>query len=46
MADVKEISKKEFDPEKAKEIEELKSKLTDLQAELELPQSEFEDRLM
>ena len=30
----------------AREIDELRSKLTDLQAELDLPQSEFEERLM
>ena len=40
------VNKKEHDPDKAKEIDELKNKVDDLQAELDLPQQEFEERLM
>ena len=40
------VNKKEHDPDKAKEIDELMNKVDDLQAELDLPQQEFEDRLM
>ena len=35
-----------YDPVKAKAIDELNAKLVDLQAELDLPQAEFEERLM
>ena len=37
---------KHYDPEKQQQIEDLNAKLADLQAELDLPQSEFEERLM
>lgn len=35
-----------YDPLKQKEIDDLNAKLADLQAELDLPQAEFEERLM
>ena len=46
MPDVEVVNKQEHDPDKAKEISELQHKLDDLQSELDLPQQEFEERLM
>ena len=39
-------SEEKYDPIKQKQIDELNAKLADLQAELDLPQAEFEERLM
>ena len=44
--DDQDIEEVEVDPKEQEEINELEQKLTDLQAELALPRSEFEQRLM